>query len=923
MLSVLAAGTALPTATASADTATRYVDIKNASCSDAEGGPAARPYCTLQAAADAAQPGDTVHVASGGTYPATTVTHSGSPGAPITITGANFFSLAQLVFSDVHDVVVRDLQLDMSAGGVQVRDSTAVTLEHLHVGAPKGAAAVEISGGSSDVSVRRSYLYTASASSDASLVKVGAGVRRTVITTNEIGSAGNTALGMELDGAIDTAVTGNTFDPAPHALTVSGGSTGTTVENNALYASDVRVTADSVAQSTVAYNIFFPRTGGSLYDWAGTVYTGAPAFQAATGQGRMDIVGPRTTTSGSVDPWPSEGSAAIDSADADAPGELTTDIDGRPRVDDPLVKDTGNGAGHHDRGAHEFQNPFHSYSPSVAPYRTAVGHPVTVTSKDWNPWGLDVPRTYDFGDGTAVVSSTADSVQHTYNALTDGKATTYRITVTEAGKTYLLTATISPLGPLVPVISARGRDPGSPLDVVVYDGSSSPFVITSCKADFGDGTPPVVVHDYSCGGLQHSYSKAGAYTITATETDMGGRSANTTTKITVGPVFVSVDPTRILDTRTGNGAPKARVGPGGVVHLKVNGAGGVGNATSVLLNLTVAGPTGGGFLTAYPSGTKRPTASSLNFRPGQTVANLTAVPVGADGGVDLYNSAGYTDVIADLEGYNTLTPGPDNATVLVHDAQVWGEFRSVLDTRGDSALQLPKLGKVGAGKSLTFRALLPDLHNVNQYEHLATSVVLNVTVTNATAPGFITAYKPGSSRPNASNLNFAAGETRSAMVVVPVDQGMVTLYNFSGSVDLLASVEGFYLPFGPSTVPINKPMNAINPARVLDTRSGVGARKGPLTATGKIQFKAAGVAGIPAGATGVLVNLTAVNSTTGGYLTVWGDLSDQPSASALNFMRGQVTPLLTYLPISHGYVGLYNPYGSVDVIADVQGYSMN
>ncbi len=40
-------------------------------------------------------------------------------------------------------------------------------------------------------------------------------------------------------------------------------------------------------------------------------------------------------------------------------------------------------------------------------------------------------------------------------------------------------------------------------------------------------------------------------------------------------------------------------------------------------------------------------------------------------------------------------------------------------------------------------------------------------------------------------------------------------------------------------------------------------------------------------------------------------------------MRGQTTPVLTYLPISHGTVGLYNPHGSVNVVADIEAYSTN
>jgi PKD repeat protein len=913
-LSLLAAGlVALPAATASADPSTLYVDIKNAACSDTGGGTAAQPYCTLQAATDAAQPGDTVHVADNGTYPATTVTTSGSPDAPITLTGQNYFSLAGLTFSGVHDVSLRQVQTVFSAGGIRVTDSSHVTLDQLHVDVPNGDTSVEISGSSSDVTVSRSYLEA----NDASVVKIDAGVQRTVVTTNDISGVGG--VGVDVEAAADTDVTSNSTAVDNNSVSVSAGSTGTIVENNVV-SSTVEVSADSASQTTAAYNLFYyPRWGGALYDWAGTAYTDVASFQTATGQGRMDILDGGNSFPYLI-PEFVEGFPGIDSADADAPGELPTDLDGWERVDDPLVDNTGTGSGYVDRGAHEFEDPYHPYGPSATPEETAVGSPVTITTGDVNPWHDAVQRTYDFGDGTPVVTSTADSVQHTYTTLTGGQSTRYTITVTEGSGSYRTWVQVSPPGPLTGRVRADQETADSPLSVTIYDTSTSPFTITSCKVSFGDGTP-ATSYASVCGG-EHTYARPGTYTITTTDTDWAGRSASVTTKVVVSPVFVPVGPTRILDTRTGQGAPKAHVGPGGVVHLKVNGAGGVANATSVLLNVTATSSTTSGYVTAYPDGAKRPTASTLNYRKGQTVANLVTVPVASNGTVDLFNSAGSVDLVADVEGYATAAEGTDNGTVLTNDASVWGEFRPVLDTRGSSAYLLPRLGKVGAGKSVTFQALLPDTHNLNSFEYPATAVVLSVTETHATASSYVTAYRPGTAVPNASGLNFSAGETRSSMVVVPVDsQGRVSLYNHAGSVDLVASVEGFYLPFVTESG-VNKPMNAVTPARVLDTRSGVGGRKAPVGPTSDLRFKVAGVAGIPAGATGVMVNLTAVAPTSNGYLVAWGDLTGQATASALNFMRGQITPVLVYLPIAHGYATVYNPYGSVDVVADVEAYSV-
>ena len=113
--------------------------------------------------------------------------------------------------------------------------------------------------------------------------------------------------------------------------------------------------------------------------------------------------------------------------------------------------------------------------------------------------------------------------------------------------------------------------------------------------------------------------------------------------------FTGTTPTRVLDTRTGIGAPAAKLGAGATLTLTVPGL--PAGVTAVAVNVTATAPTATSFLTAYPGGTTRPTASNLNFAAGQTIPNLVLVPLGADGTVTFYNKAGTVDVIADLVGY--------------------------------------------------------------------------------------------------------------------------------------------------------------------------------------------------------------------------------------------------------------------------------
>ena len=75
-----------------------------------------------------------------------------------------------------------------------------------------------------------------------------------------------------------------------------------------------------------------------------------------------------------------------------------------------------------------------------------------------------------------------------------------------------------------------------------------------------------------------------------------------------------------------------------------------------MLNITATGPTAGGFLTVFPTGTGRPNASNLNFGPGQTVPNLVIAQVGTNGQVSIYNAAGSTQLIADVAGWFATSP---------------------------------------------------------------------------------------------------------------------------------------------------------------------------------------------------------------------------------------------------------------------------
>ena len=91
---------------------------------------------------------------------------------------------------------------------------------------------------------------------------------------------------------------------------------------------------------------------------------------------------------------------------------------------------------------------------------------------------------------------------------------------------------------------------------------------------------------------------------------------------------------------------------GSVTELQITGHAGVpADASAVVLNLTALDSTQPGFVTAYPCGTPRPTASNLNYAPGTIVANSATIPIGTGGRVCLYTHTA-TNLIADINGWH-------------------------------------------------------------------------------------------------------------------------------------------------------------------------------------------------------------------------------------------------------------------------------
>ena len=355
-----------------------------------------------------------------------------------------------------------------------------------------------------------------------------------------------------------------------------------------------------------------------------------------------------------------------------------------------------------------------------------------------------------------------------------------------------------------------------------------------------------------------------------------------------------VAPFRALDTR--NGSP---VAPDSSTSFQVAGVNGIPqNVAAVVFNLTVAEAKNFGFVTAYASGTARPYASNVNFGEGQIVPNAVTVPVGADGRVALYNrSAGTTHLLADVSGY--YLPGQPTAA---------GAFQAIapkrfLDTRDTTAVR--------PDSAITFQ--VAGVHGVPAN---VSAVVFNLTVAHAENFGYATAYPSGTSRPNASNVNFLGGQIVPNSVTVPVGaDGKVALFNRSaGSTHLVADVAGYFIAGTPTA---SGTFQAVAPSRFLDTRDSVS-----VSPDSSVSFQVGGRNGIPADASAVVFNMTVAQAQSFGYATAYASGTARPNASNVNFLGGQIVPNSVTVPIGlDGRVALFNRSdGATHLIADVSGY---
>ena len=293
----------------------------------------------------------------------------------------------------------------------------------------------------------------------------------------------------------------------------------------------------------------------------------------------------------------------------------------------------------------------------------------------------------------------------------------------------------------------------------------------------------------------------------------------------------------------------------------------------------------------------------MNFTPGSVVPNAVIARLGG-GKVCLFVS-GSTQLIVDVNGF---FPAASTFSSM--------NPARLLDTRpggstSDGSQQ---------GEGMRARQTVTTLHVTGRagVPADASAVVLNVTVTEAQGPGYVTVY-PCGSVPNASNLNFASGATIANMVIARIGPGGdVCIFN-NEAAHLVVDVNGYF--------PGDGSYGALTPARLLETRSGPGLGTvdggamgaGLLPAGTVTELTVAGRGGVPLDAKTAVLNVTA-QAAAPGFITVYPCGAGIPTASNLNYGAGTIVAgaVIAQIPAS-GKVCLFN-YGATQLVVDVNGY---
>lgn len=320
--------------------------------------------------------------------------------------------------------------------------------------------------------------------------------------------------------------------------------------------------------------------------------------------------------------------------------------------------------------------------------------------------------------------------------------------------------------------------------------------------------------------------------------------------------YSPLNPVRLIDTRNGIGTSPQQVAGGCTLVVD---PGMDASVTAVAVNLTSVAPAATGYLTVYPCGVERPTASVVQATAQRTIAGATVVPLGADGTFCVYTAAA-THLLVDLFGAYSASAGQKFEPV--SPARVFDSRSAGVRLAAGSVVTIPLSGMGGVPAG-------------------ATGAALSVQAIDPTGAGYVTVFPCSPTVPVVSSLNVvAAGNIANHVEVALSATGTVCVY-VSAAMHIIVDLSGWY-GTGATTQ-----FHALAPMRALDTRNNIGLT-GAFAPMVSRSFSLAGANGLPSAATlrAVVGEVTAVGPTSVGYLTVYPCQSVVPLVSMVQTWVG-------------------------------------
>jgi hypothetical protein len=254
-----------------------------------------------------------------------------------------------------------------------------------------------------------------------------------------------------------------------------------------------------------------------------------------------------------------------------------------------------------------------------------------------------------------------------------------------------------------------------------------------------------------------------------------------------------------------------------------------------------------------------------------------------------------------LGAYELVVDAPQGTPAPAHGASTFAPVTPtrLLDTRNGIGAS----GRVGPGRQV----VLEVANDVNVPTN-ATAAVLNVTAVNPSAAGFITVYPCSDRVPDTSTLNYVTGQTVANTTIAALSgAGQLCVWTFAET-DILADITGWLGRSGTSR------LTPIGPTRVVDTRSGVGGQRLAAGATMTVDFNGK----VPPGSTAVALNVTGVNGSRPGFMTVFPCSGAVPNTSTVNYVAGEARPNNTIVGLTAGAVCVYSD-AATEVLVDLLG----